>query len=141
MPRKPMPRTPMIDRLLAKVVERDECWIFTGTHTANGYGRIHGPGKEAKTFLTHRVTYEYFIGSIPDGLDLDHLCRVRDCCNPWHLEPVTRRVNLRRGSQCSKPKCLRGHDYDYIDSSGHRICKQCKAINWQRYANRLKEAS
>jgi hypothetical protein len=71
------------------------CWVWQRSKMGNGYGccRVDGVLTAA-----HRVYYERFVGSIPDGLDLDHLCRVRACVNPAHLEPVTRAENLRRGS-------------------------------------------
>lgn len=69
------------------------CWLFTGA-LVTGYGRI---GLGDTHALTHRVMYELLVGPVPEGMDLDHLCRRRACCNPRHLEPVTRRENLLRG--------------------------------------------
>ena len=69
------------------------CWNFTGA-TVTGYGRI---GYADTHRLTHRIMYEALVGPVPEGLDLDHLCRNRACCNPQHLEPVTRLENLLRG--------------------------------------------
>lgn len=84
----------------------DECWPWLGHCQNGGYGQFGSGGKR----LTHRIAYEYLVGPIPDGLDLDHLCHTADpqcadnekcphrkCCNPDHLEPVTRRENIRRG--------------------------------------------
>lgn len=68
------------------------CWEWQGARQ-RGYGRIRSG---ANVLRVHRVTYEAMVGPIPDGLDLDHLCRNRSCCNPAHLEPVTRRENLFR---------------------------------------------
>ena len=76
------------------IIDENGCWIWTNSIHRNGYGRIWMHGKE---YLPHRVAYEEFIGPIPEGLDIDHLCRVRICCNPKHLEPATRQVNIQRG--------------------------------------------
>lgn len=70
------------------------CWTHTGYVMPNGYGQVRVAGK---TMLVHRAAYEILVGPIPAGLDLDHLCRNRACYNPDHLEPVTRKENLRRG--------------------------------------------
>lgn len=70
------------------------CWIWVGRLNRNGYGRICLGGREP---MAHRVSYELHVGPIPDGLVLDHLCRVRCCVNPFHLEPVTVQVNTLRG--------------------------------------------
>lgn len=65
------------------------CWIWLGAHTDDGYGKF-------KAKLAHRVYYERYIGPIPEGLTIDHLCRVTDCVNPEHMEPVTNLENIRR---------------------------------------------
>lgn len=83
-----------------------DCWIWTKSKTRNGYGlgRFEGKGTTA-----HRVVYTLIKGTIPDDLDLDHLCRNRLCVNPDHLELVTRRENLFRGLQARG--CKNGHPY------------------------------
>lgn len=89
-----MPRPAPIDRLASKIrVDANGCWRFTGAIQPNGYGYFFFEGRMR---YAHRVAYQLHVGPIPAGHDLDHLCRVRDCCNPAHLEPVTRRENLRR---------------------------------------------
>ena len=75
------------------------CWIWMGALSANGYGNIH---VRPKNIVAHRYFYEYAKGPVPSGLDLDHLCRVRCCVNPDHLQPVTRSENLRRGSRIGR---------------------------------------
>lgn len=100
MKRGPKPRPP-IERLLSRIEIDDQgCWIWQGTCDYDGYGkiaygqRVNGrPGMER----THRVAYELLAVPVPDGLTIDHLCRVRACCNPDHLEAVTLRENLSRG--------------------------------------------
>lgn len=78
------------------------CWLWTGPVTNSGYGTASAEGSRAKG--VHRVMYEWFVGPIPKGLELDHLCRVKNCCRPDHLEPVTRLVNVRRALQAARGK-------------------------------------
>lgn len=70
------------------------CWIWTRTLTPDGYGKFN---YMRKTVIAHRAAYYLLVGEVPQGLDLDHLCRVRRCVNPAHLEPVTPEENRRRG--------------------------------------------
>src|SRR5688572_4330660 len=88
--------TPAIDRVLSKVAFDSGCWIFTGARHRFGYGLIgigrRGAGKSA----VHRVTYEALVGPIPEGMEIDHLCRNPPCCNPLHLEAVSHTENVRR---------------------------------------------
>lgn len=70
------------------------CWVWIGSDSGNGYGKVSISGRMR---MVHRVMYECLVGVIPDGLVLDHRCRVRSCCNPDHLEPVTIRENTMRG--------------------------------------------
>ena len=88
-----------------------KCWLWRASRDRSGYGRF-----KAATGVVgaHRVAYELLVGPIPDGLTLDHLCRVRHCVNPEHLEPVTHRENTLRGTgptaeNARKTHCLRGH--------------------------------
>ena len=90
--------TPLIERVMSRVemVTESGCWLFTGYLNQHGYGKVGSGGKRGPILRTHRVTYEHFRGQIPAGLQLDHKCRVRSCCNPWHLEPVTFQENVDR---------------------------------------------
>ena len=133
-----MKRMPLRERLMQYVQLEGECWIWTGAKDPKGYGRINYNG-HAKSALAHRVAYMEFVGPIPDGLELDHLCRNPSCINPEHLEPVSRSINMKRGLAGTSPRfrnywlskthCPRGHPYDllntYFDSKGHRFCRQC----------------
>lgn len=119
---------PLLDRLLRKVqVDPSGCWLWTGGRDAKGYGAIRADGK---TRRAHRVSYELFVAPVPDGLDLDHLCRVPSCCRPDHLEPVTSAENQRRGLKgVLKTTCKNGHPYTSdnvkFDFRGRRFCAIC----------------
>lgn len=107
----------------------DGCWIWTAA-LKNGYGAISLDGKIR---FAHRVAYEDFVGPIPDGLQLDHLCRVPACVNPLHLEAVTPQTNVLRGYSpgavaLRRENCLYGHPYSEhgVIASGRRICGLCR---------------
>lgn len=117
------------------------CWIWTASLDAHGYGQFYMPGRgPAKA---HRFAYEDLVGPIPRGLEPDHLCRVRHCVRPTHLEPVTRRENYMRGlgpsSHVKNTHCKRGHEFTLDNTrvlpDGERVCRHCKA-DWVR-AKRL----
>lgn len=123
-------------RLLSKVTAHDGgCWLWTGARLPAGYGLLGTP--KGMSRLAHRISYEIFVGPIPAGLNIDHLCRNTSCVNPAHLEPVTQRENVARGDaglatgarQRAKVECPRGHAYDsentYVSSAGKRHCKTC----------------
>ncbi len=76
---------------------KSPCWICMRSNKRRGYVRISVNGRP--NVAAHRYMYEQMRGPIPDGLELDHLCRQRDCINPDHLQPVTTAVNSRRGRQ------------------------------------------
>ena len=130
---------PLEDRFWAKVAKshKDGCWLWTGT-TSGGYGRICEGTPSRRMLPSHRVAYELLVGPIPDGLEIDHLCRVTRCVNPAHMEPVTHQENTRRGLsgalQVLKTHCPRGHPYSgtnlYVGpEKGDRQCRTCKAEN------------
>ncbi len=81
-------------RFWSHVEKAETCWLWTSTITGNGYG--HYSIKRVKVGA-HRFAYELMVGPIPQGLTIDHLCRVKACVNPDHLEPVTQAENNRRG--------------------------------------------
>lgn len=140
-------RDSAIVRLMRNVVMITEsgCWIFLGVLDRNGYGQITNDNYERRQ--AHRVSYEVHIGPIPEGLDLDHLCRVRSCVNPKHLEPVTFEENLRRGAEAgfgrlvgirviaankkNQTHCRNGHEYteeNVYPYRGKRMCRECHRI-------------
>ena len=126
---------PLAERLDARLDKTGDCWLWTGSRTAKGYGTIHVGGREGQTLYVHRLQYERHVGPIPDGLYLDHLCRVRHCGNPSHLEPVTNRQNVLRGAGSNvqahnEGRCVRGHDASESvrrRSTGRVVyCKACR---------------
>ena len=108
------------------------CWIWMRGLNADGYGQTNKRGKNVRS---HRVAYEMFVGLIPDGLQIDHLCRVRRCVNPEHLEPVTAQENTLRGVGLAgiitrTGQCFRGHTLaeDECVTGKRRGCRQCVAV-------------
>ena len=106
------------------------CWLWIGASTSNGYG-LYAPPAPAKTRQAHRESYQLLVGPIPDGLEIDHLCRVRSCVNPFHLEAVTHRENVIRGNPKSYARrtthCAQGH----LRIPGEDRCRECYRA-WDR---------
>lgn len=131
------------DLFWQKVDASGDCWEWTGAKW-NGYGKtaVHVANGKTKHWAAHRRAYELLVGPIPDGLQLDHLCRNRACVNPDHLEPVTGSVNVRRGStipitnarQRGKTHCPAGHPYDETNTgdNGGRSWRRCLACHAAR---------
>ena len=135
-------------RFWNKVNKTETCWLWTGAGDVLGYGRFYLKGK---LILAHRFSYELAKGLVPEGLDLDHLCRNPSCVNPQHLEAVTHSINLKRGltgkvknPSTAKTACPKGHLYDeantYINRQGKRECRAChreqKRVSRQSKLNR-----
>lgn len=113
------------------VVSPDDCWLWQAALSYNGYGFFHVGGKQLRA---HRWAYENFIGPIPEGMTLDHLCRVRHCANPFHCEIVTRAENALRGDgptavNARRTHCIRGHlladENLRTRPDGRRQCRAC----------------
>lgn len=130
------------ERFWRKVVPGpDCCMVWTGAQTRGGYGHVKAVGRMLRV---HRVAYELRVGQIPDGLQLDHLCRNRLCVNPVHLEPVTNKVNALRGESFSahnarQTHCIRGHDLS-THPNGVRYCKICHRLRTARRSAAGKDA-
>jgi hypothetical protein len=134
-------------RFFSKVRIKHGCWEWIGAKNQTSYGLIE---IHPKTCQAHRISYELVKGPIPEGLQLDHLCRNPSCVNPSHLEAVTCMENIRRGmsgrhhsSRHRQPKthCLRGHEFTpentYISPTGQKQCIICRrARDVARYQKR-----
>lgn len=103
----------------------DGCWLWQGVTTVDGYAHYYYGGRR---FLLHRKTYESHVGPIPEGLQIDHLCRVRNCVNPKHLEPVTADENKRRGG-LAVTHCAHGHEYTAANTRINGRWRGCKACD------------
>jgi hypothetical protein len=127
-------------RMRDRVVVTDPgCWEWQGETNQVGHGRVFWDGRRRSVY---RVTYELSGGVIPDGYELDHLCRNPRCCNPEHVEPVTHAENMRRGVQalrdgatCHAGRHLVTSTSVYVNpSDGRRRCRPCR--NERRQAAR-----
>jgi hypothetical protein len=98
------------------------CWVWTGGKNQKGYGTMY----TSKTVKAHRFAYELIVGPIPEGLQLDHLCRNPACVNPDHLEPVTNQENTLRGFR-ARGQCRNGHsrEHSYKARGGNLRCRVC----------------
>lgn len=127
-------------RFLAKVEDAPcpveglgPCLLWTGAIQSAGYALLKpdGPRRTAPV-LAHRLAYEHWVGPIPDGLQIDHLCRVRACVRPEHLEPVTRHENQRRGARGlhdGRERCVSGRhllEGNVYEWRGRRYCRPCQ---------------
>ncbi len=119
------------DRFWSKVQKTDSCWNWTGAKDVGGYGRFK-VGRLVRA--AHRLAYEAAKGTIPDGLQLDHLCRNRGCVNPDHVEAVEPKTNVLRGDgltamRAKQTRCFRGHELTAENllprTDGRRQCRSC----------------
>lgn len=142
-PRKRM-RGTAIDRFNFMIVKvKSDCWLWQGRLDKRGYGRLADHNGQMQ--MAHRWAYENFVGAIPEGLILDHLCKTPNCVNPKHLEPVTYRQNtIERGVtnaafiNSQKTHCIRGHSLEnsYIQNTKYgkqRICRECHRMRVKIY--------
>ena len=128
-------RLTLEERFWAKVDLTLSCWLWTGALTAAGYGQIGTGGRRDPKVYAHRYVYELLVGPIPEGLHIDHLCRVRKCVNPAHLEPVTQGENNRR----ALPGACRRAGHPYPENAQFKrdgkiaYCKVCDRERRRRY--------
>lgn len=143
-----MPRPSYVERFFRNIREDDNgCWLWTKTPATKGYASfwiarsIH--------VQAHRWAYELLVAEIPDGLQLDHLCRVRHCVNPWHMDPVDNRENQRRGEHPTAGiafrtnTCPQGHSLAdaYVSTNRRtgkrtRRCRPCQQTSYAEYIAR-----
>ncbi len=131
--RRPAPAIERAERYIDRTPESG-CWEWTAFTLANGYGQFYYDGK--RNGLAHRFMYETYVGEIPDGLHIDHLCRNRKCVNPAHMEAVTQQENLVRGVGFAgvnerKTHCSNGHEFTpdntyYRPDRFGRACRVCR---------------
>jgi HNH endonuclease len=139
----------VIERWWSYVEQTDTCWYWTGRIDEDGYGRfrfnLEGRQIEVRAY---RFGYILLVGDIPDGHELDHLCKNRSCVRPDHLEPVIHRVNTLRSDNfiavnAKKTHCPKGHAYDeantYLYPNGSRQCRTCRREGIRRLYHERKE--
>lgn len=120
------------------------CWVWTAAKAPNGYGKVQAGSRRDGTRhirSAHRFAYEALMGPVPEGKQLDHLCRVRACVNPAHMEPVTNRENTMRGAlpanmrarggahNRAKTHCRNGHPYSEANTYVYKNQRYCRACN------------
>lgn len=139
------------DRAIARfwgyVDKTETCWLWTA-NTLRGYGTFRA---DRRTHRAHRLAWELARGPIPPGLVVDHLCRVKRCVNPSHLEVVPQAINVRRGLRpitpnhnTAKTHCVRGHSFSgdnlLVKLDGTRSCRACQRMR-RRHHDKLKRAA
>lgn len=150
-------RKPLAERFWAKVDKNGPisehrpdlgpCWVWLGSFRGR-YGRVFVRSNPDRTTVkedAHRVSYKLCVGPIPDGKELDHLCRNRGCCNFAHVEPVTRSVNLQRSpligrtakrvTHCDNGHPLSGDNVMTDKKTGYRRCRICRKRYMKRFRN------
>jgi HNH endonuclease len=141
-------RLAVVGIITARIKIYGDCWVWTGAKGRRGYGNLRW---HSRTVQVHRLSYVAWVGRIPKGLTLDHLCKNTACVNPAHLEPVTIRENILRGDglaaqNARKEVCQNGHPYDEKNTHVRmvngkpqgRYCSECKRIESRRSMRRLR---
>jgi hypothetical protein len=136
-------RKPPIERFRKYIeVAENGCWNWTGHRDTKGYGSFSLPGGAGHSVYAHRWSYQYFVGPVPEGMEVGHKCGNRGCVNPQHLQAMSHRENLfdsmtsaRRNAE--KTHCVQGHEYLEHNTirtpEGHRACKECKRLYQRGY--------
>jgi hypothetical protein len=138
----PILRSPE-ERFFSKILDTGTCWLWMGYVSTQGYGIFY---IQSEPVHAYKVSYMFFKGPVPKGLEIDHVCRVRHCVNPVHLEAVTHQENMRRGLYGQKTHCPKGHPYSPENTyksprKQHRVCKTCRRIGVAMCENRRKNAN
>lgn len=143
-------KIPILERLNSRIEKTDTCWIWTGKVDKTGYGSFGMRVEQAcRTRSAHKIVYETLVGEVPEGMQLDHLCKVPLCVNPDHLEIVTPRENVLRSEGIAaknavKTHCNRGHEftpdntYYWSKRPRSRACRKCLSENSVKYQNKVK---
>lgn len=140
------PYAPLMERFFKYVTPADGCWNWQGAvRLRDGYAALWDGSQSAPGY---RISYEAFVGPIPEGLHIDHLCTNNACVRPDHLEPVTNRVNVLRGTgrtaqNARKTHCVHGHPFTPENTSlrrGERGCRTCAARRAKELNARRKKA-
>jgi hypothetical protein len=138
------PRRLLPETMHEYVDVQGDCWIWQLHCDKYGYGRSR---KQGRTLLAHRMVYEMLVAAIPDGLTLDHLCRVHPCVNPDHLEPVSATENIRRSPLLRPTHCVNGHllagGNVYVPSCRptRRQCRTCHRDRSRAWARRKRSTT
>lgn len=146
MPKGIYKRKSLEERFWSRVNKTDTCWLWTGHLASDGYGQIYN-GKSS--VYVHRLSLSFIGKTIPKGMEVDHLCRVKNCLNPEHLEVVTRKENILRGegaaAKCArKTHCVRGHELNadnIYPGKTYRQCKVCVGIRNKKHATAIRNKS
>ena len=118
----------------------DECWEWSRGRYRSGYGTVLY--EDGRNGYAHRLSYEIHVGPIPDGLELDHICRNRACWNPAHLEPVTHAENMRRGAAARwSPVCPAGHPKTDENRRKGRRNYDCRVCHRERERRRARKST
>jgi len=127
------PKNPLWDRMMKYIDVTEGCWLWMAA-TRNGYSTFSMGGKSR---YVHRIMYEKFIDRLVDGMVIDHLCEVRNCVNPFHLEQVTSTENIKRSfdnRHSTRFYCKRGHEWNddntrYYGKAEQKRCRKCNVID------------
>lgn len=138
----------MMQRWASKVVlpsDPNGCWLWKSSIWGKGYASLARNGRKTSG---HKYAYERFVGPVPEGMELDHLCGVRNCVNPAHLEAVTHLENIRRSVSARKTHCKHGHPFSgdnlvMVVGSNERFkrgCRECRKRSRRDRRGRIKQA-
>jgi hypothetical protein len=131
------------ERVLSRlIIDPSGCLLWTGAINRGGYGVV---GVGSRIEYVHRLMYQWFAGPIPDGYQIDHLCRVRHCASPADLEAVTQRLNIMRGesptvANAAATHCVNGHEFDLLNTyyRPDRFGRHCRTCRNERKAARAR---